>query len=63
MLRSDQRGMSTTIKGVPMPPHTRYLTKMFNVMAFKKPFAVKDFKNYFLLGIVNDIPKVTVNLS
>ena len=54
--------MSTTIKGVPMPPHTRYLTKIFNVMACKKSLAVKILKNYFLLGIVNDIPKVTVNL-
>ena len=41
----------------------RFLTKIFNVMVCKNLQGYKILKKYFLLGIVNDIPKVTLNLQ
>ena len=42
--------------------HTQVISlKCSNVMAVKI-FSSKELKCYFLLGIVNDIPKVSVNL-
>ena len=43
---------------------SRFLTRIFNVMVQKYLiFRSKQSKYYILLGIVNDIPKVTLNLQ
>ena len=60
--------MSTTINGVPMPPHTRYLTKIFNVMACKNPLAVSNLKStsYWVKSMVSlgsSEPAVTITFE
>ena len=42
--------------------HTRDISLKFSMSWPVKVFSSKRLKVYFLLGIVNDIPKVTVNM-
>ena len=42
--------------------HTRDISLDFSMLRPVKIFSGKNSKKYFLLGIVNDIPKVSVNL-
>ena len=49
-------------KGFPCV-HTRDFSLEFSMLWPVKIFRGKKSKKYFLLGIVNDIPKVTLNLQ
>ena len=43
--------------------HTQDIAPQFSNVMARKVFSSKESKRYFLLGIVNDIPKVSVNLQ